>query len=303
MSVVNSRTLRHFSLGVIALSLAACGGSEEPTNTTAHSAGYFETSTQTDSQAEPTPAEVTADHSEAERADKPPKATNPLPGLVTVQYGTQSSGPLEMFNLSQSMWIRSGSSQMRYEITWRWNEWRRGRLWIESDVVKEDGSTGDVATFGVFGANGSSGPNCGPVNGDPTIRTCTIPTSITDRSYHRLFVWRLDADAQGQWWGAWVVNRGKAHWIGSIRTPGNSSVIPVTPSVSSEYRGGRIECDDVPRSSVIFYNTVGNRRSSFNSDYVFRVSRVSGGDCPGENVIPLWDRRMVLLNQGVPPSP
>src|SRR4051794_8769762 len=113
-----------------------------------------------------------------------------------------------------------------------------GYMGLQTTGERFNGTTGDTAIFSLWNANGLRGSNCGQFHHEGDGLSCRIPYTIyDDGNSYRLRVWRLDSDAQGQWWGAWIQDsrRGDVS-IGALRVPASATAI-ATANDFSEYYG------------------------------------------------------------------
>jgi hypothetical protein len=160
-----------------------------------------------------------------------------------------------------------------------------GYLGLQTNGQRFDGSTGDTAIFSLWNANNTRGANCGRFSGEGTGRSCRIAFPISTGVYYRLRVWRLAADAGGQWWGAWIANpaTGKDTPIGEIRVPRGKTLL-TTPMNFSEYFGPARTCDTVPVSTAYFTQPAANSRGGGAYDYGSVFASSSRGSCTGGSV-------------------
>lgn len=98
-------------------------------------------------------------------------------------------------------------------------------------------------------------------------------------------MWRLNADAGGQWWGAWIRNMktGVDTSIGSLRVPRNQTLLGV-PSNFSEYFGTAVACAKVPQSVAYFTQPAANAQGNGTYRYGSTYERSTRGRCTGGNV-------------------
>jgi hypothetical protein len=159
------------------------------------------------------------------------------------------------WNVDQTVWVVQKAPSTYWSSNWSWTTTHGaatgGYMGIQTNGIRFDGTTGDTAIFSLWGANGTRSGQCDTFGGEGTGLSCRMPYTIYgDGNSYRLRVWRLESDAHGQWWGAWIRDsrRGDLH-IGDIRVPGTSGLM-TGPNVFAEYFGPRVGCDAVPRSIV-----------------------------------------------------
>ena len=102
-----------------------------------------------------------------------------------------------------------------------------GYLGLQTSGSRFNGTSGDTAIFSLWNANAARGPSCGQFGGEGNGYSCRLAYSISTSPFYRYRVWRQNADAGGQWWGAWIQNlsTGTDTYIGSIRVAAGRSAM------------------------------------------------------------------------------
>jgi Domain of unknown function (DUF3472) len=160
----------------------------------------------------------------------------------------------QIYNVDQTAYVVAKARSTYWSLNWSWTDTTRssgGYMGLQTDGQRFDGTTGDTALFSLWDANGSRGGNCGRFDGEGEGRSCRLAYPIYgDGNSYRLRVWRLEADADGQWWGAWIQDsrRGDVS-IGELRVPLGATSI-ASANDFTEYFGSPAGCDGVPQSLV-----------------------------------------------------
>ncbi|MCY4510647.1 MAG: DUF3472 domain-containing protein, partial [Acidobacteria bacterium] len=143
-----------------------------------------------------------------------------------------------------------------------------------------------------FRASAVEGAACRPFGGEGVGMTCTIPYAWETGRWYRLRIRMLDSDAEGQWWGAWVMDdAGRERRVGDIRAPGRGLI--TATSTFNEYYGPAegFACGEPPPSSVHVYQPLVDDDSS-------RVAARGGSllECSGGRVAELWNGELARLD-------
>jgi uncharacterized protein DUF3472 len=133
---------------------------------------------------------------------------------------------------------------------------------LQTDGVRFDGSTGEMAIFSLWNANGARGSSCGAFGGEGDGYSCRIRFTIKTGVRYRLRVWKLELDGSGQWWGGWIHSDYSHHdyHIGDIRVPSDGHQFFGQVMNFSEYFGPAVPCSRVPRSVVELTQPAANSR-------------------------------------------
>ncbi len=163
--------------------------------------------------------------------------------------------------------------------------------------LQQEGDGRRQVRFSIWGATAFresmvEGAACRRFGGEGVGMTCTIPYAWETGRWYRLRVWMLETDAEGQWWGAWVMDdTGREQRVGDIRAPG-PGLITATSSFN-EYFGpaAGLSCGHPPPSSVYVYQPLVDDDSS--------RAAASGGSllrCSGGRVTELWNGELARLD-------
>lgn len=188
----------------------------------------------------------------------PAQAATHQNGYWYSHWKTSSSTPL--WNLDQQVVVEKKGRSTYWALNWWWSgAGQGGYTGLQTDGYRFDGTTGETAIFSLWNANAATGPKCGTFGGEGVGYSCRLPYSITEGRAYRLRVWKLDADAKGQWWGAWVqdTTTGKDTYIGKIRVAGVPTTIGTFINFV-EYFGPAVACTAVPTSRVVWTQPAGN---------------------------------------------
>ena len=176
------------------------------------------------------------------------------PDLRAARYVDWNYNSTGFWDVDQTLWMVVRPGYTYWSLNWAWTNTSQsngGYMGLQTNGSRFDGSAGDTAIFSLWNANGYRGSNCGSFSGEGSGLSCRLPYTIYgDGNSYRLRVWRLEADAQGQWWGAWIqdARRGDVH-IGDLRVPATANLIAYANDFS-EYFGPKVGCDQVPLSVV-----------------------------------------------------
>lgn len=200
------------------------------------------------------------------------------------------SGRSGFWNVDQELRVPVKASASYWASNWAWTDASYGGyVGIQTDGNRADGSTGDTAIFSIWNANGG-GPGCMRFSGEGTGMSCRLAYPIQTDRYYRLRIWRLDADDQGQWWGAWILDEatGVESFIGKLRAAGRGQHTLMAPPMNfSEYFGTKVSCDAVPVSWAIWTQPAANHRGGGVYEYGSHTAGSHRGDCTGGGVYPL----------------
>ena len=163
--------------------------------------------------------------------------------------------------------------------------------------LQQDGGGGRKVRFSIWNATAFrvstvEGAACRPFGGEGVGMTCTIPYAWETGRWYRLRIRMLDTDAEGQWWGAWVMDdAGREQRIGDIRRPG-PELIRATYSFNEFYgQAEGLTCGQPPPSSVYIYQPLVDDDSSRATPSHGSVQHCSGG-----RVTELWSGELARLD-------
>ncbi len=194
-------------------------------------------------------------------------------------------------NIDQIVLPKTKGASTYWALTFDWGDtgsWA-GYMGLQTNGNRSDGSTGDTAVFALWGAFASSGDvtskRCA-WNGESQGHTCAMAYTFKPGFSYRYRMWKLNADSNGQWWGAWISSSetGIDTWIGSLRVP-KEHVVAVVGINFSEYFGTAVSCDAVPKSVVEFTQPAADQ---IRPGVYARVGAFSGsarGSCTGGTVV------------------
>jgi hypothetical protein len=160
----------------------------------------------------------------------------------------------------------------------------------------------ETAIFSLWNASAANGPHCGTFDGEGNGWSCRLAYPFTTGTLYRYRVWRMSADAGGQWWGAWIQNTstGVDTYVGSIRVAGSWTLMTNVQNFV-EYFGTAVpSCSAVPKSRAVWTQPAANRGSSayqYGSTYL--ATPGDRGACTGGSATPVdlgWTKgvRVVL---------
>src|SRR6266487_3337161 len=143
-------------------------------------------------------------------------------------------GATGFWNIDQRVQITKKAPASYWAMTWWFTSTPNegGYMGLQTDGTRFNGSQGDTAIFSLWNANAASGSNCDMFGGEGSGYSCRLAYTIDSQIDYRFRVWRLNADASGQWWGAWIQNMktGVDTPIGSIRVAASKTLM--TPPVN-----------------------------------------------------------------------
>ncbi|MFD8751653.1 DUF3472 domain-containing protein [Kitasatospora sp. NPDC059577] len=196
------------------------------------------------------------------------------------------NGARGFWNIDQQVQITQKANHSYWALLWDFTATpgHGGYTGLQTDGQRFDHTTGEMAIFSLWNANGQSG-NCGSFAGEGTGLSCRIAYPIDPQVAYRYRVWRLNADAGGQWWGAWVENlkTGVDTPIGSLRVPIAQNQLGV-PSNFSEYFGTAVPCNSVPQSVAYFTQPAANSQGGGSYQYGSTFASSTRAGCTGGNV-------------------
>lgn len=181
-------------------------------------------------------------------------APESLPSLAhrhgTLDVAWQFGSSVAMWSVDQFVCVRQRAPATGWKL-WLTFAGASGTSYVEVEAngPRQDGSQGDTARFQADHANAARGAFCpsepSATEGYLCERTVTLEM---DRCY-RLRVWRLEADSDGQWWGAWIRDEETLveEEIGGLRLDLASTEVTAV-SNTARYRGPAMPCDAVPTS-------------------------------------------------------
>ena len=154
---------------------------------------------------------------------------------------------------------------------------------LQTDGQRFDETVGDMAIFSGFGANDARGTSCRRLNeAGQSIYSCRLAYPLRASQWYRYRIWRLDATAEGQWWGAWIRDEstGVETEIGRMLMPVVSSTISSTASFTENF-GPNVACNEAQRSIAIFTQPAANQTSPGAYEHYSSLGSTAEGGCGG----------------------
>ena len=198
------------------------------------------------------------------------------PHVPAQDLQTQSLQGVQHRNGSvSSFWTWSGANFWNVDQHVRIDEKAHTRFWaqqvwwtgtntaaylgLQTHGHRFNGSVGDMAIFSAWNANAARGTSCAQFNQGGTGYSCRIVYPLKTGRLYRLRLWRQEADAGGQWWGAWVKDEstGVERAIGGIRLPTTYRTVATTQNFV-DYFGASVGCGEVSRSTAVFTQPAAN---------------------------------------------
>jgi hypothetical protein len=163
---------------------------------------------------------------------------------------------LDVWNIDQQVWVPESNNDGFWPLQWSW----RGGNGVGGYIGLQQGndSTAQQVRFSLWKATEAKGTSCKKFGGEGIGYTCVLPVTIDTGKFYRLRLWRLQADGDGQWWGAWLIEVENGvlteHAIGQIKVPLSFKFVdPASITNFVEYFGPAVnQCDKVPLSVIGF---------------------------------------------------
>jgi len=181
------------------------------------------------------------------------------------------SNPAEVYNIDQTVWIPQPNSKSFWPVHW---SWRNGNGVGGYLGLLQESASEQIVRFSLWNAVQAEGSRCRTFGGEGVGYTCVLSVAIDPTKYYRLRLWKTAAEADGQWWGGWLIEvddsgRLTDHFIGQIKVaPQYVSVDPNSISNFVEFFGGRVNaCREIPASIVGFAAPSLNYRGSGTGKY------------------------------------
>lgn len=164
-----------------------------------------------------------------------------------------------VYSVDQSLRVEDKAPASFWPLLWRWEEAGvGGYLGLQTNGSGPQGQQlGETALFSLWDANAvepAAGSLGGTFGGEGTGFTIRRAFPFRTHTFYRLRVWRLSVEAEGCWWGAWILDTttGRETYLGRIRSrPEHATIDGQSVETFSEYFGApQPTCDDVPLSVV-----------------------------------------------------
>ena len=170
-------------------------------------------------------------------------------------HWTFDNPSLKVWNIDQQIWIPEPNQTSFWPLQWEWI----GTPGLGGYLGLQEGGSEQRVRFSLWNALEASGDDCTEFSGEGIGYTCIAPVKIDTRKFYRLRLWRTHAEADGQWWGAWLIEEGAdreliEHKIAEIKVPPElKEVNPRSISNFVEFYGDALgRCDEVPLSVAGF---------------------------------------------------
>lgn len=178
-------------------------------------------------------------------------ATGALTGVHTYQWWTLKR---QAWNVDQTLLPSIVGNATYFAVGGTFNN---SQGWYGGLQQKEDASrTVHFAIWDADSAVAGSGASCSNFSGEGVGKKCWLPYSWSTGSSYTFRIWRLETDAVGQWWGAWLITSGGTEkYIGKIRAKKAAALINTSLYNFDEYwlSGSVSTCSAVPDSQVYVY--------------------------------------------------
>ncbi|MEO8862459.1 MAG: hypothetical protein ABI358_13615 [Ginsengibacter sp.] len=187
-------------------------------------------------------------------------------------------------NVEQKIWIAKPANGTQWVMTWAWvaDPAHGGYLGFNTD-----GDGKGQALFSLWNATEATGGNCKEFGGEGVGWSCRTPFEIRPDVFYLLRLARTRTDADGVWWGAWIVenpgaDEAKETALGEIKVKSEMNVIRGNSINNfSEYYGQTQEkCGTVPLS--IFGVAPPAINKDENGNYS-RTAKLNGSSDPQQN--------------------
>jgi len=197
------------------------------------------------------------------------------------------AGANGFWNVDQQVRVAQKAHHSYWAMVWGYTSTPNegGYMGLQTDGIRGGQTIGDMAIFSLWNANASRGGNCAAFSGEGNGLSCRLAYPISTSVYYRYRVWRLEADAGGQWWGAWIQNTatGVDTHLGSLRVAASKN-LTTTPYNFSEYWGTQVSCDAVPVSVAYFTQPAANQVSAGTYQYGSTYASGSRASCTGGGI-------------------
>lgn len=187
-------------------------------------------------------------------------------------------------DVEQKVWIATPAPSTQWVMTWAWaaDPAHGGYLGFNTD---ENGK--GQALFSLWNASEATGGNCKEFGGEGVGWSCRTPFEIRQDVFYLLRLSRTRQDANGVWWGAWIIenpgsDESKETSLGEIKVKPEMNLIRGN-SINdfSEYYGQAVEkCSSVPLSILGVAPPAANKDESGNYS---RTSKFNGSSNPQDN--------------------
>ncbi len=193
-------------------------------------------------------------------------------------------GADDVQNVEQKIWIAMPANATQWVMTWAWvaDPAHGGYLGFNTD----DNGKGQ-ALFSLWNATAATGGTCKEFGGEGVGWSCRTPFEIRSDVFYLLRLARTRTDADGVWWGAWIVENpgsddAKETSLGEIKVKTEMNLIRGNSINNfSEYYGQTQEkCGSVPLSILGVVPPAANKDASGNYGH---IAKLNGSSDPQQN--------------------
>ena len=165
----------------------------------------------------------------------------------------------DVHSIEQHLLVEDRAPHSFWPVVWKWEGVPFGGYFgLQTNGLGPQGQQlGDTAIFSLWDANAVAPAGSslgGTFGGEGTGYTLRLHYPFRNDRFYRLRVGRLFTDAQGHWWGAWILDTktGVDTYLGSIRSAlAQEEINGQSVENFSEYWGPiQPTCNDVPLSVV-----------------------------------------------------
>ncbi|MDQ6844184.1 MAG: hypothetical protein M3Z92_07520 [Bacteroidota bacterium] len=199
-------------------------------------------------------------------------------------YWDFGQGSDDVQNVEQKIWIAMPAISTQWVMTWAWaaDPAHGGYLGFNTD----DSGKGQ-ALFSLWNATEATGGACKEFGGEGVGWSCRTPFEVRSDVSYLLRLARTRTDADGVWWGAWIVenpgsDEAKETSLGQIKVKSAMSLIRGNSINNfSEYYGQTLEkCGTVPVSILGVAPPAINKDENGNYS---RTAKLNGSSNPQQN--------------------
>jgi hypothetical protein len=159
---------------------------------------------------------------------------------------------------------------------------------LQTNSTRPDGSVGEMGIFSIWDADKSRNDvgTCVTFSGEGDGLSCRAAVPFSSSTDYRYRIKRLEADSDGQWWGAWIrdMSTGEEVHLGDLR---NKNTFMTSSVVNfSEYWGASVPCSQLASSQVVWTQPAAKSISDADDTYTYHTtySNMQHGDCTRASV-------------------
>eukprot|EP01006_Ploeotia_vitrea_P027856 TRINITY_DN60636_c1_g1_i1.p1 TRINITY_DN60636_c1_g1~~TRINITY_DN60636_c1_g1_i1.p1 ORF type:complete len:252 (+),score=21.58 TRINITY_DN60636_c1_g1_i1:18-773(+) len=196
------------------------------------------------------------------------------------------------WNVDQDVWLQQTAEASFWAMDWKCQGQTYGG-YMGLQQLTTDSASG-LAIFSLWNATAAQpgkGAHCQRFSEEGGGWSCrlknfTLTPSSSMKNFYRYRIWRLNADAYGQWWGAWIRDHtGVEVQLGKIRTTTDCKLVGRVSNFA-EYFGTVLPCGSVPESVVGFTQPAADSQGSSKYQYYSMYKGYTKGSCTGGSVHP-----------------